>query len=148
MIIGLGHKIKSGKDTVSNMIRFLVEYNRISREENYETSQLLWQEYLDFCRVDDLEYKFQVKRFADKIKEIVCLLIGCTLEQLEDHNFKNAELGEEWWVYNFNPEGTPVLISYLESKGNKKEREKYLIKLTPRLLFNLIGTESGTKIIP
>lgn len=155
MIIGLGHKIKSGKDTVANMIRFLVEYNRILREENYETSQSLWQEYLDFCRVDDLEYKFQVKRFADKIKEIVCLLIGCTLEQLEDHNFKNKEIGEEWvkyTVWGANGHFYKEYATYEEAwkrynefaEGNAEFSE---VRLTPRLLFNLIGTESGRKII-
>lgn len=147
MIVALGHKIKSGKDTVANMIRFLVEYERIVKEENFETEQTLYQEYLDFCRVDDLDYAFEVKRFADKIKEIVCLLIGCTLEQLEDHNFKNKELGEEWWVYDCT-ETTGRLVSYINSDHIwMNEMEYPLIKLTPRLLFNLIGTESGRKII-
>lgn len=163
MIIGLGHKIKSGKDTVANMIRFLVEYNRITLEENYTSEQTLWQEYLNFCRVDDLKYNFEVKRFADKIKEIVCILIGCTLEQLEDHNFKNAELGKEWWLYKaLVPSGTanklivvPEIFNTTEEAWEKITDLGYgkavsgvkCVKLTPRLLFNLIGTESGRKII-
>ena len=30
----------------------------------------------------------EIKKFADKLKDIVCLLIGCTREQLEDQEFK------------------------------------------------------------
>ena len=42
---------------------------------------------------------YQIKKFADKLKDIACLLIGCTREQLEDREFKEKELGEEWVAY-------------------------------------------------
>ena len=39
--------------------------------------------------------KYEEKCFADKLKDIICILINCTREQLEDESFKSKELGEE-----------------------------------------------------
>ena len=50
--------------------------------------------------ITDLTYDqahWEVKSFADKLKYITCSLIGCTREQLEDREFKEKELEEEWW---------------------------------------------------
>ena len=52
--------------------------------------------------ITDLTYdqtSWEVKSFADKLKYITCSLIGCTREQLEDHEFKETPLGEEWDRY-------------------------------------------------
>jgi len=37
-----------------------------------------------------------IKKFADKVKDIVCLILNCTREQLEDQDFKSKKLGEKW----------------------------------------------------
>jgi len=63
------------------------------------------------------ETNIKIKKFADKLKDIACLLIGCTRADLEDREFKEKELGEEW-------DG-----------------------LTPRKLLQLLGTEAGRHII-
>ena len=85
--------------------------------------------------------KYEEKCFADKLKDIICLLIGCTREQLEDESFKSKELGEEWWYFKGR---NGSLISY--SEGSKRSDED-LIKTTPRLLLQLLGTECGRQII-
>lgn len=118
---------------------------------------------------------FEIKKFADKLKDIVCLLIGCTREQLEDLEFKNKVLSEEWWVYkveNFNDdERYDIIGSYedryelldnhnfdveehnrlygdLDPKMTEEEFDKdFLVKTTPRLLLQLLGTECGRDII-
>jgi len=86
----------------------------------------------------------------------VCVLIGCTRDQLEDREFKEKELGEEWWVYKLslhNGAGgfTYELKDYLthQEYSNPKHllllevHECYveLIKMTPRLLLQFIGTD-------
>ena len=77
---------------------------------------------------------WQIKKFADKLKDIICLLINCTREQLEDESFKSKELGEEWWYFKGRNDS---LISYSEySKRNDED----LIKPTPRFLLQFIGT--------
>jgi hypothetical protein len=44
-------------------------------------------------------YHFEIKKFESKKMEITCLLLGCTMDQLEDEEFKDKELGEEWNKY-------------------------------------------------
>lgn len=83
------------------------------------------------------------------MKDIVCLLIGCTREQLEDREFKNTPLGEEWWYYKILEDGESeyVLYSYLENKDYSKYHPSTLIKLTPRKLLQTLGTEVGRNLI-
>jgi hypothetical protein len=95
---------------------------------------------------------FENKKFADKLKDIVCMLIGCTREQLEDRDFKEKELGEEWWYYTdslFNStDSEENLYSYSKyHRQLKNDLDFYIIKLTPRTLLQLLGTECGRQII-
>lgn len=78
---------------------------------------------------------WKIVKFADKLKTLVCLLIGYTREQLEDRILKEQELGEEWWYYKGRNNS---LIPY--NKNSKRSTED-LIKPTPRLLLQLIGTD-------
>ena len=38
--------------------------------------------------------KYEEKCFADKLKDIICILINCTREQLEDESIKSLSLQE------------------------------------------------------
>ena len=88
--------------------------------------------------------KYEEKCFADKLKDIICILIGCTREQLEDESFKSKELGEEWWYWYMERDGgySPIILDYLTT--TKKELKSYkgleLIKPTIRFLLQFIGT--------
>ena len=91
--------------------------------------------------------KYQIKKFADEIKNTVCRWIGCIRERLEDRDFKEKELGPEWWYYN-TPTG---LVNYADYEAMRPlvefEHNVELIKLTPRKLMQLLGTEAGREII-
>lgn len=148
MIIGISGHMRSGKDEVGKMIQFLTSsyypeftYNQF-KEEN---------------KSDIVDSRFEIKKFADKLKDIVCLLIGCTREQLEGRTFKEKELGEEWWyykygesLYNYSTEKT-LLIRVMNSEFlepcTEEDLENCLVKPTPRLLLQLIGTECGREIL-
>lgn len=82
MIIGISGKIGSGKDTVGRIIKELddISYPAIS------------------CRTNN---NWKIVKFADAIKDIVCILTGCTREQLEDIDFKNSKLPDEWIRYGY-----------------------------------------------
>lgn len=95
MIIAISGKIKSGKDTVARMLQFL------DWKERHDNSITYPEFHAHYHRQYDGDW--QIKRFADPIKDIVCMLIGCSRAQLEDQEFKQKPLGEEWnrWeVYN------------------------------------------------
>ena len=126
-IISISGKINSGKDTVGKIIRILMTSPHFT-DEAVE----------DFLEKDLYESEWQIKKFADKLKDIVCIILGCTREQLEDREFKEKELGEEW-------------DRIISSDGKVHLPDDYpdleYSKLTPRLLMQLIGTECGRQII-
>ena len=130
MLISISGRMNSGKDTVGKIINILVSSPQLNNEG-----------VATFLRKDIGQSHFVVKKFADKLKDMVCMLIGCTREQLEDETFKNIELGEEWWYFKGR---NGSLISYNE---NSKRSDEDLIKPTPRLLMQLLGTECGREIL-
>ena len=153
MIIGISGRIGSGKDTVGKIIQYLVWKSRVEKGE----LPLSVYSFSDFARETYFgknQSGFEIKKFADKLKDIVCLLIGCTREQLEDREFKEKELGEEWWkyelswheytkvdgVYNTYEEACEELRNFGGSSFDEKNAIT-TIKLTPRELLQIIGTE-------
>lgn len=78
---------------------------------------------------------WKIVKFADKLKDIVCILIGCNRRDLEDREFKEKELGEEWWYYK-GRYGSIIPFSNESLRSGED-----LTKLTPRLLLQLIGTD-------
>ncbi len=142
MIIGISGKIGSGKDTVGKMIQYLTtvykptysEYKRRHIDGNQEVANPF----------------FQNKKFADKLKDIVCILLGCTREQLEDRDFKEKELGEEWTCWEIEGYHSETYLfmdkqSAIESQGGYYPPVKRY--LTPRKILQLMGTECGRGII-
>lgn len=89
MIIGVSGKIGSGKD------EFFKTLNELRNNS------------------------FENKKFAYKLKQIICLIIGCTMEQLETEEFKDSVLPPEW--------------NYIED-GIEKQ-------MTVRLFLQKLGTE-------
>lgn len=99
MIISISGKIRSGKDTVGKIIQYLTMlYSNIPNKKcTFEEFCKAGHGMMNTSKGEMPIYNiWQVKKFADKLKDIVCLLINCTREQLEDQKFKESELGEEW----------------------------------------------------
>ena len=67
MIISISGKIGSGKDTVADIIQSM-----------------------------DISRKWEVKKWAGKLKQVATLLTGIPMEKWEDQEFKKTELGPEW----------------------------------------------------
>jgi hypothetical protein len=144
-IIGVSGHAGSGKDTVGLMIRALGENPNMIYEEYVKSLEL---------KPSSDDYRFwQIKKFAGKLKELVAILLGCSVNDLEEEEFKNKTLGPEWWYFGFGEIGkipTAVMVPYLETGEDVRDTEehsKYLIKLTPRLLLQLLGTEGGRRVI-
>ena len=99
--------------------------------------------------ITDITYDqahWEVKSFADKLKYITCSLIGCTREQLENREFKEKELGEEWWYWCIFK--TSQRVSYLDNKEfDKSDLSVNLIKPTVRELLQEVGTDAMRNVI-
>ena len=130
-IIGVSGRMQSGKDTVGKIIQYLTG----------ESTVYPFDLNIDYSHKSNWE----IKKWADKLKDIVCILLGCTREQLENESFKSKELGEEWWYWYMEREGgySPIILDYLTT--TKKQLKNYegleLIKPTPRFLLQFIGTD-------
>ena len=90
MILGISGKIGSGKDTVGELIQLLIwakgELSAVNIPQYRESGQ--------YAHNIKIQSGFEIKKFADKVKDIVCLLINCTREQLEDRSIKSLSLQE------------------------------------------------------
>lgn len=130
MVVGISGKIGSGKDTVGRMIVELTEQ----------------------------EKKFKIVKFADALKDIVCIILNCSRADLEDDDFKNKELGEEWIRYGcadgfFINNGGRIMNNVSCSKERYEEERRinwqtaYKYPLSPRWIMQMLGTECGRNII-
>lgn len=141
MIIAISGKLNSGKDSVAKIIQGL--------DAGLKESVIL--DCLNSPDGDSwlTESKWETRRFADKLKDTVCMWIGCTREQLEDRKFKEAPLGEEWACWEYKTSNSAPLrftmdkeTARMEGSWNWGKRE-----MTPRLMMQLLGTDCGRKII-
>lgn len=143
MIISISGFAGSGKDTVGKMIQTLLDFPEMSTEQ-----------VIQFSQKETYNNSFKIKKWADKLKDIVCLLINCTRKQLEDPVFKEASLGSAWrtWVI-WNKVGYKKMFANEEEayrEYNKFATGNAFIMEThhsPRTLMQLIGTECGREII-
>ena len=154
MLIGVSGKAQSGKDEFGKIYQYVTAhysagYSWKPNEEDYKS----WLK-----NGHQKQSSIAIKKYADKLKDIVCILLNCTREQLESEEFKNKPLGENWdrWelqnysglkrIYSTHHEALKV---YEESKDSWDDISKVIkrVRMTPRLLMQLLGTECGRKII-
>ena len=144
MILGISGKIGSGKDTVGKIIQYLIclELNTLAPH------QFSFKDFVKSTASNEIQSGFKIKKFADNLKDTVCLWTGCTRAQLEDQDFKNKELGEEWNCYIFNNgKKEELTLNYNIAKTLSADNRIISRILTPRLLLQLLGTECGRNII-
>lgn len=142
-LIGVSGRIGSGKDLVGEIIQYI----SYCRNNKIAISYLGFEEFTNSIKVCE---QWTIKKFADKLKDCTCLLLGCTRRILEHREYKETELGKEWWYYKAKDGKTPSGLFTLEDYAALPENQKEyleLVKLTPRLILQLLGTECGRLII-
>lgn len=165
MIIGFSGKKQSGKNLVAKIWQLLYVYHCHKSNMTNEGLKLSDIKFVAKFILKNTpgftEYEWEQKSFAYKLKQIVSLLIGCTVEQLEDPEFKEKELGEEWrkWGNTINPVGwfnsekeaieDMQNIDTEEQKSHEKTIKQFIKSkiFTPRLLLQEIGTNYFRDII-
>lgn len=162
-LIGISGKIGHGKDCVGNVLANLYDEESLMFLQGLTDSELIQQP----IGVGD-SGGYEIKKYASKLKDIVCLLIGCTREELENHEFKDTPLSDDWKLHHIEA-GVGIINTYAEEVSKKryvtlKEAEKAINEIspvnreifefklseesmTPRKLLQLLGTEAGRKII-
>ena len=153
-IISIFGRLNSGKDTVAALIQYLIWKDKVNKGE-IPLTNLSFEDFLQLT-IGRTISGWEVKKFADKLKDITCMLLGCTREQLEDRNFKKKELGEEWkrYILHYQFQDKYGRFRFEEMFSSEKEAlhfkdgleqcDAYVIieeKLTPRFLLQFIGTD-------
>ncbi len=86
MIIGISGKKQHGKDTTAKVLDWIFS--------NVDPAMPALYEFVEDGAL--MESNWQYVKFADKLKDIICMLTGCTRIQLEDDTFKNSFMPIEW----------------------------------------------------
>lgn len=158
-IIGISGKIGSGKDTVGSIIQYLTTQVHIGstlKEPRSIGKHLSFQEFQsNFVCFGQIDTNWEIKKFAGKLKQIVALLTGCTVEDLESQEFKNKQLPAEWdyvnkWLHGDNmvsgnyPKSVETYKDDEIFKGNPK---RFTHHYTYRDLLQKIGTNAMRDMI-
>ena len=85
-LISISGRKNSGKNTVGEIIEYL-------SQGLYDITS--FEDYLDL----NLPRNYEQKQWAGKVKQMVALLLGVSVEQLEDREYKEASLGDQWALY-------------------------------------------------
>ncbi len=120
-IIGISGKSGSGKNLIASIIQHLIWHKQVENKEKALGSYSI----NDFIANKTMAYAmsgWEQKAFATKVKEILCLLTGCTMKDLENEKFKSSYMSKEW-------------DNKVDLKGNTYDR------ITYRQGLQLIGTD-------
>ena len=88
MIIAINGKIGSGKDTVGEIIRYIISYKKNGGAWKYPTGFKTGVEYT--------ESDWEIKKFAGKLKIVASILSGSPIENFEDQDFKKQSMTSNW----------------------------------------------------
>lgn len=112
MVIGIAGKIGSGKDLAGIYLQHILGLVHTHTVEEWENEIPAFRDEIS---------EWEIRKFADPVKDTICILLNCTREQIEDRDFKNKELPKEWWIGDYRP--------------------------TLRNLLQKLGTDAGRNII-
>ena len=97
-LISISGKKGHGKDLLSDIILAL-HYEPYVKDKFGEVNENNYHLFLENYGKVEMDYCFEVKKFASKLKQITAMLLGVDVNLLEDREYKYKELPEEWWMY-------------------------------------------------
>lgn len=116
MIIAISGKIGSGKDLIGKIIQYLIARKDDTRGLNILTQEFKGLTENNWSAIYSAQ-NYKIKKFAGKLKQIVSILTGIPVEDLEKQEVKDRVLGEEWWYYKSETQLFPYDTPY---EANKK----------------------------
>jgi hypothetical protein len=135
MIISLSGSKGSGKDLSGKIIQFLTSHDDDLIQDFLESPEVMlalnkdgkknWQGDPSCCS------EWKIKKFANKLKEMVAVLLDVPTSRMEELDFKETPLPPQWsiWV-----EG--------------EEDSLFEVSLTPRMFLQIIGTDVCRRLHP
>jgi len=127
-LIGISGKSQAGKNTIADIIQWLK-----TRPDMSFSSFILLEKY-------EREEKWKQVSFARKVKEVVSILTGINVDDLEKQEVKNRVLGCEWGRY-IRYRHTREVFSHAPAANIPFE------KMTVRQLLQEVGTNAIRDVI-
>ena len=146
---------QSGKNTVARIWQLLDFYYKMGKDY-WVKSYTDIQHVLENLQFGNKKFSWEQKSYAHKLKQILCILFGCTMEQLEDEEFKNSKVPEEWKVWEIEYKSYDDIITHSKLSPTKEEailefnrldnrdlivKEPYEYLPTYREVLQYIGTD-------
>lgn len=146
-LLSISGKLQSGKNTVASIIQYLIWKDSVEKNEKPLSNYTLNNFKNNISLANKLS-GFEQKSFAHKLKQIISLFTNIPIEDLEKEEVKNKELGEEWWYYkNVDFDNTIITLDEYDKLHDNKRQYFALVKPTPRLLMQNIGSDCFRNII-
>jgi hypothetical protein len=120
MIIGISGYAGSGKDTVGTIIQYLN-----CKNVGGTTLKEAISNYKDHEWWLEDQSKWEIKKWAGKLKSVAWMLTGIPVEKFEDQEFKKTTLGPEWDYWTINVIVNDKKRSEEGRFDTKEEAEKY-----------------------
>ena len=117
MLIALSGKIGSGKNLFANFLVAAIHTSKNPGTDPDFTGKIDITNPSLYNGVKKMN-SIQIHKFTNALKDIVCRLTGCTREQLEDQDFKNSVMGEEW---NYTMSDARKFYLYMDDDKIHKE---------------------------
>jgi hypothetical protein len=131
-LIGICGRMGAGKDYVGKIIQYLTLDNRVFSMNNEDIIADL--KYNGYCAKQS---NWQIKKYAYKLKQIVSILTGISVEDLEKEEVKNSFLPNEWGYYEFTGDLEPITMLAIND----------FKKMTVRQLLQNVGTDAMRDVI-
>lgn len=139
-IIGISGEKQHGKDTLCNILMYLSFVKATGSSLTFSDAMGIARGHME----GGAWAKWERRAFSDKLKDVAAILLSCDRSLLDDNNYKESILPEEWWYYK---KSDGVMLPYLSYKDTKAWVHSMLIKPTVRNFLQLLGTECGCNII-
>ena len=142
-LIAISGKAGSGKSIVGKIIQYLL----CSNKGNVKINDIIISNEHDWWLEE--QSNFEIKQFSNKLKQIVSILTGIPINDLESQEIKNKVLGEEWWKFDETVIKNWLLNFYTRKEidedksiflNNYKNSPKGIEKPTVRDLLQTLGT--------
>lgn len=147
-LIGISGKIGSGKDTVGSIIQYLTyleSYKKHCIENNIIYNEISYGGFIkqiDYYTTDKYT-NWNIKKFAGKLKQIVSILTGIPVNDLERQDVKDQVLGEEWNFVNISKGGDSRVYRKIASLFPGIPASTYSV----RTLLQFVGTNAMRDVI-
>jgi hypothetical protein len=137
MIIALSGKKQSGKNTVASIIQYLTSTFKKGDEIQLVRKHIPYSVWV----TQTIGYtQWEQRALANPLKQIMSILTGISVQDMEVESIKQSELNEEWWYWNVFK--TSQRVAYIGNEEfDKIDFFVKLIKPTLREALQELGTD-------